>query len=145
MNRQRPGTDRTTTVSWLWRDIRFAARRLVRSPAFTFKAVAILGLGIGANTAVFSIIDAVYLDDPPHIVDAHRRVRIYGVDDCARAAKVVDATSARIARSTTGRIGSMRSRANSRVHTSLALAAVGAAIFRGSYLYPGEAHQNCCK
>jgi predicted permease len=46
--------------------------------------VAILGLGIGANTAVFSIIDAVYLDDPPHIVDPDRLVRIYGLDDRAR-------------------------------------------------------------
>jgi hypothetical protein len=80
VNRQRPGTDRTRVGFSLWRDIRFAIRRLVRSPGFTFTAVTILGLGIGANTAVFSIIDAVYLDDPPHIADPNRLVRIYGVD-----------------------------------------------------------------
>jgi predicted permease len=56
-------------------------RRLFHAPGFTFTAVAILGLGIGANATVFSIIDAIYLDDPPHIQDPDRLVRIYGVDD----------------------------------------------------------------
>jgi predicted permease len=77
------GTYRTWPGSGLWRDIRFATRRLVRNPGFTFTAVAILGVGLGANTAVFSIIDAVYLDDPPHILDPDRLVRIYAVDDRA--------------------------------------------------------------
>jgi predicted permease len=44
-------------------------------------AVATLGLGIGANAAVFSIVDAVYLDERPHIRDPDRLVRVYGVDD----------------------------------------------------------------
>lgn len=56
-------------------------RRLLHTPVFTVTAVAVLGLGIGANTIVFSIIDAVYLDDVPHIVDADRLVRVYGVND----------------------------------------------------------------
>ena len=58
-----------------------AARRLFRSPGFTIAAVVILGLGIGANTTVFSIIDAIYLDAPPHISDPDRLVRVYGVAD----------------------------------------------------------------
>jgi hypothetical protein len=78
-----PGTYRTSPASGLWRDIRLAARRLVRSPGFTFMAVATLGLGIGANAAVFSIVDAVYLDERPHIRDPDRLVRVYGVDDRA--------------------------------------------------------------
>lgn len=81
MKPQRPGTYRTSPGSGLWRDIRLAARRLVRSPGFTFMAVAILGVGIGANAAVFSIIDAVYLDERPHILEPDRLVRVYGVDD----------------------------------------------------------------
>jgi predicted permease len=58
------------------RDVRYAVRMLARTPGFTFVIVLTLALGIGANAAIFSAVDAILLRDAP-VADPDRVVSVY--------------------------------------------------------------------
>ena len=56
---------RTNYIESLIRDLQYAVRMLVKAPVFTLTATAALALGIGANTAIFQLLDAIRLRPLP--------------------------------------------------------------------------------
>ncbi|HEY2850932.1 MAG TPA: ABC transporter permease [Gemmatimonadaceae bacterium] len=70
----------------LRQDLRFTIRSLLRHPGFACVAVLVLALGIGATTAVFSVVNAVLLRPLPYR-DPVRLVAVSGVHETSRASK----------------------------------------------------------
>ena len=66
-------------MNGIWQDLRFGARMLRKSPGFTAAAVLSLALGIGANTAIFQLLDAVRLKTLP-VASPHELTEVRIVD-----------------------------------------------------------------
>jgi predicted permease len=61
------------------RDLKFAFRQLFKSPAFTISAVTVLALGIGVNTAVFTLVNTLFFA-PPTYAKPHEVVQLFSQD-----------------------------------------------------------------
>jgi len=80
MTRAREESRDRWSVPWfdhLQQDVRYAIRGLRRSPGFTLSAIVTLGLGIGANVAMFGVIDRLMLRPHAYLRDAGRVHRVY--------------------------------------------------------------------
>jgi predicted permease len=71
----------TSVLEDLWQDLRYWVRNLFKRPGFTLGVVASLGLGIGANTTIFSLADTLLLRPLPGVQDAEHLVGIYNTQD----------------------------------------------------------------
>jgi putative ABC transport system permease protein len=80
-----PGAPRGTRLGDLWQDLRYAVRMLRRQPVFAMAAIVTLALGIGANTAIFALVNAALLrplplGDPERLVVLFERTATSGHD-----------------------------------------------------------------
>lgn len=71
----------------LWRDLRFAARTLWKRPGFAAATILTLALGIGANSAIFALVDATLLRPLP-FRDPDRLVMLWERTETSRRDRV---------------------------------------------------------
>src|ERR1700728_485167 len=86
-----------TSVERLWQDLRYAMRQLAANPGFASIAVLSLALGIGANTAIFGLIDHVMLrllpvKNPDELTVIRRIVSYPRFEEVRKANNVFDST-----------------------------------------------------
>lgn len=91
---RRPSTDKAGIMDRVLQDVRFAVRTLQKSPGFTAAVIATIALGIGANTAIFTVVDGIILRPLPFpdsdrvvsLCETHARVGDYCVTSFPNAA-----------------------------------------------------------
>src|SRR5919112_4120340 len=81
----------------VWQDIRFGVRVLLKNPGFASAAVLVVALGIGATTAIFSVVNAVLLRPlpfagPERLVTLRRNESLPDLDDIKARSQSFDAT-----------------------------------------------------
>jgi macrolide transport system ATP-binding/permease protein len=77
------GADEVTTMQTLWQDIRYAVRVLIKNKGFSAIAILSLALGIGANTTIFTVVNAILLNPLP-VKQISRVVQVDTVDTKTR-------------------------------------------------------------
>ena len=85
--RSRPRSNRcysSPSMGDLWRDLRYSVRTLLKQRGFTAIVVSTLALGIGLNTAVFSVVDAVLKEVAPRGIEGERLRRHRSRDSAQR-------------------------------------------------------------
>src|SRR5262245_64107211 len=71
--------DRGGSMESFWRDVRLTFRTFARNPGFTAVSLLSLALGIGANTAIFTLINAVFLN-PLAVKNPSELVAVFTID-----------------------------------------------------------------
>jgi predicted permease len=71
-------------VESIWRDLRGAGHACLRQPGFTLVAVGTLALGVGANAAMFSLVDQLMIRPPAHVREFDRLVAVVGAGNYVR-------------------------------------------------------------
>src|SRR5258708_18838893 len=74
-----PSVAHSTGLENFWRDLRFGLRSLAKTPGFTVTAIIILAVGIGANTAIFSVVNTILLK-PLNYPDPQSLVQVMNGD-----------------------------------------------------------------
>ena len=80
------------TLDTLGQDLGYVLRAIRHAPGFSAMVVLTLGLGLGANAAMFGIIDRLLLRGPAHVVDADRVVRVYATEKTPDGAESTSGT-----------------------------------------------------
>ena len=94
-------------MSAFYQDLQYGLRGLMKQPGVTLIAVLSLAIGIGGNTAIFSVVNTVLLNPLPGIKEPHRLVRIIGGDPSDENNNRADAFTLSCERSLTRRVTNM--------------------------------------